>query len=220
MLESASLVSCGGCGVSTQSSLCCPKCAEYGGHSVFCSQSCFSSNYARHCKHAHVGKVSSTQKVLDIVKSINVDVRRRRDLPVSMEDDQLVFHYEQPIKVPRVLKWIVVCLTTLLLWKLVKRSKPSFPPSKASSTGDSGSSSDDTKLLKSDFAEFRERVTSQIEQLQQGIKDLKRTTGLTDVRDVERVVDIGIVSSGQDASNQEIHAMGSQVGSIGTEIKT
>jgi zf-MYND-like zinc finger, mRNA-binding len=40
--------SCQGCGKLTESTLCCPKCAEYKRETFFCSQSCFASNWANH----------------------------------------------------------------------------------------------------------------------------------------------------------------------------
>jgi len=49
--------SCQGCGNPTENTLCCPRCAEFGRTSFFCSQDCFTHNWQAHCRlHALLDK--------------------------------------------------------------------------------------------------------------------------------------------------------------------
>jgi len=49
--------SCQGCGNPTENTLCCPRCAEFGRTSFFCSQDCFTRNWQAHCRlHALLDK--------------------------------------------------------------------------------------------------------------------------------------------------------------------
>eukprot|EP00300_Choanocystis_sp_HF-7_P008946 c16181_g2_i1.p1 GENE.c16181_g2_i1~~c16181_g2_i1.p1 ORF type:complete len:268 (+),score=16.80 c16181_g2_i1:825-1628(+) len=42
--------SCQGCGMPTRARLCCPQCRAFDRTTVFCSQSCFADNWAKHCE--------------------------------------------------------------------------------------------------------------------------------------------------------------------------
>ena len=44
------MTACQGCGNTTDSGMCCPKCGQLGKQTYFCSQECFTANWAQHSR--------------------------------------------------------------------------------------------------------------------------------------------------------------------------
>ena len=175
--------SCQGCGLETDSSLCCPKCGEFGRQAHFCSQQCFASNWTTHStihQILHQNRIlaeKEQQKKRSNVAAMAFQSLKSMILTNNNQKTQPT--YEETFKKTDIDKrqtgqtgkrWIaVVLVVTILCCFAVQRPTET--------------SNEDLSDLKMDFLAFKESVKLRLDSQEAAIHNLARDlrSGLREV---------------------------------------